>query len=112
MQVKLYVSIVKRVEVKFFEWLYLYTHFCVILFAVLALLPILISIVIILTKYGTTPLVNEIKDTVGAIAHMIELKNHQESVEFVQLSIFWSFSCSLITMIFVCKYSVSSLCLN
>lgn len=112
MDVQGYVACVARVaEVKFMKLIDSYKHSYLILICI-GMMPILISIVILLTKYGLTSFINEIKGVVGELEHVRELKNHQQSAEFAEWSIFWSFGSSLIMSTCWCKYSVTFLCLN
>lgn len=102
MHFETYVKIVKRM--KDVQSIYKVSYSFIV---IIAMMPILTSIVIVLTKYGAASLVNEIKQIAGEFEHVRELKNHPESAEFEELSIIWSFASSVALSICGCKYSVT-----
>ena len=99
MHLHTYNTIVKRMKDE--QSIYTLSYLIVIF---IALMPMLISIVVVLKKYGAASLVNEIRLVAGNFEH---LKNHQESAEFTELSIVWSFSSSVLMSFGGCKYSVT-----
>lgn len=112
MYVQVFVGIMKTgKEVKFMKLISLYTHPCrIIVFTVM--MPILITFVVMLTKYDGTLLVEDVKDLVCKVGHMIGVKNHQQTAEFTEFSIVWSSMSSITMALCWCKYSVTLLRLN